>query len=123
MTRADRVRNGLVRECGISTQHFEHDTTESPNVRSLVCLFAAGLFRTHVGGSADDNMRSTRGNSRIAGWCQLGDTCRTGFRQSKVENLDATVTSKLDICWLQVAMNDASLVSSLERKGDLLPDS
>ena len=62
----------------------------------------------------------------IVGDCEtLGDKVADRFhrlRQPEVQHLDRAVTPHLDICGLQIAVNDALLVRGLECLGDLLRD-
>ena len=43
--------------------------------------------------------------------------------QTEVEDLDPIVRRDHDVCWLEVAVNDALLVRSLERVSNLARDS
>jgi hypothetical protein len=56
---------------------------------------------------------------------QLDVRCRRRverFRQSEIEHLYGAVAADLDICWLQVAVDDAGFVRRLERVGNLSRD-
>src|ERR1041385_5302596 len=45
------------------------------------------------------------------------------FRESEVQNLDRIIVVNFYVRWFDIAMDDAALMSSLERGGDLTGDS
>ena len=45
-----------------------------------------------------------------------------GLGQAEVQHLDGAVGANLDVCWLEIAVNDPALVRRLQRVGDLTRD-
>ena len=100
--------------------HLEHHAAERPDIRALVDVLTARLFRAHVCRGADDDAESCavpgdRGNRRCRGGCERADR----FGQPEVEDLDGPLGCDLDVGRFQITMDDAAIVRRLERLGDL----
>ncbi len=84
---------------------------------------APGLLGTHVGRRAENDAqlcwgaRDRRGRSEAA-WGGLTD----GLRQPEVKYFHPPLGSQLDVCWLEVAVNDSAAMGGFERLGYLPED-
>ncbi len=107
------VHGGLPRERRFACQHFIENDAETVNVRAAADLAqtAAGLFRRHVTGRAQD----------VTG---LGQGLHVGpasglnpFRQAEIADLRLAFLGQQHVAWLQIAMNDAALVGEMHGPG------
>jgi hypothetical protein len=112
------VGDVLAAEDALPREHFEQHDAERPDVAASVGGAAARLFRTHIGGRAQDDPGAghrRRGDGRRYVGGGGRDVAVEGLGQSEVEHFDGAVGPELDVGRLQVAMDDALRVGRLER--------
>ena len=102
-------------------QHLVEDAAERPDVGARVDRQPARLLGTHVRGRAEDHAgaSSRRGDGGLSsgpGRISLERLC-----QAEIEHLDEAIRATFDVGRLQVAMDDAFLVRSLERARQSAP--
>jgi DNA-binding TFAR19-related protein (PDSD5 family) len=121
------VAHRLAGEELAAREHLVEHDAEGPDVRALVDRLAPGLLGRHVRGRAEDQAGGRAGVREGGGLREVGagarhrvDHVRLG--EPEVENLDLAVRRQLDVGRLEVAVDDAALVSLLERLGDLPRD-
>ena len=126
--RREHVGALLAREHAPAGQHLEEDEAEGPDVDPAIDDLAAGLLGGHVGGGAENHPHPC-GASRERRRERGVDVCRRAralrrkrLGETEVEHLHGTVGSDLDVCRLQVAVDDPVLVCSFESRGDLCRD-
>jgi hypothetical protein len=90
----------------LARQHLVDDNRERPDVRATVDRPAAGLFRTHIGGRADQGLR-------------IGDGSIVHSSDAEIEDLRGSVRKDHDIRGLDVAVDDSRRVGVLESPRDL----
>jgi len=122
--RRQRLRHRLAAEWPLPSQHLVQDHAKRPDVGALVEGLAAGLLRRHVcrGAENDPGLGGRHGQGR-----RIGNITRRGalpqrLSEAEVEYLHLAVMRQLDVCRLQVAVNDAVLVGVFEGFRDLLCD-
>src|SRR5688572_1610059 len=95
-----------------ASHHFIKHAAEGPDIGALVDSFSTRLLRTHVRCGTDDCAlaRALVGASPVTA---------DGLRETEVKDLDHAVSRYLDVCRLQVAMDDPVLVCRFQRLGDL----
>ena len=108
-------------------QHFVQDHAERPDVGALVDRLTFRLLGAHVAGGPenDADLRSLPREGRRMG--QVGIVAARAlvferFRESVVEHLHCAVFLELDVCGLQVAVDDPRRMACFERLRDLLRD-
>ena len=122
------VRDRLAVEQPLAGQHLEQHDTEGPDVGALVDRLAPRLLGRHVGGGAEDEAGGGAGLGEggrlreIGARRGAGALARPGLGEAEVEDLDLAVRRHLHVRGLEVAVDDALLVSLLEGLGDLLRD-
>src|SRR5215472_910487 len=109
-------------ESQLTRQHFKEDAAERPDVAPRVDFLASCLLRGHVPDGSND-----AADKRAAYFCRQAGKIRfdrtiQGLRQTEVQNFDRPAWCEFDVGGLEVAMNDAALMSGRERFGDLLCD-
>ena len=112
------VRNGLAGEQTVAGQHLPQHHAEGPDIGAAVHGLAAGLLGAHVAGRAqnDPGLGRPHGNGgRICLLAGAPGVFLGGLCQAEIQHLDITIGTHFDIGGLQVAMDDAPLVSVLER--------
>ena len=92
---------------------------EREKIGAGVELFAASLFRRHVGDGADGEAGA--GEVRYVGVVNGGFVALTGdeFRQTEIENFCRTAVGEKNVGGLDVAMDDTFFVRGVERVGEL----
>ena len=114
----DRRRHfcaGLAAERPLPGCHLVQHESERKQIGAGVDRATAELFRRHVRQRAE---RRSRPGQRRVDRARLVVMIAVGFRQTEVENLDRALFGQEDVGWLQVAMDDAARVSSLEAIGE-----
>jgi hypothetical protein len=111
----------------LACQHLPEHDAESPDIGTLVHRLAARLLGRHVGGGAEQQaclragVRECRRPRQIrprAGSLLL----RVRLGETEIEHLDIATGGELDVGRFEITVNDAVLVSFLERLRDLLRD-
>ncbi len=113
-------------------EHLPEDDAEGPDVGAPVDGLSAGLLGRHVRGRAEDDSGAApggrhRGRVHHRGRALEVDGRRGARRvhrlgEAEVEDLDLAVRRELDVCGLEVAVDDPLLVRLLHRLGDLPGD-
>src|ERR1019366_10410113 len=105
---------------------FVQDCTERKQIGSSIQFLALGLLRGHVGDGSErrtgtgEMIRVHRTRLRVQGPNFARRTARqTDFRQTKVENLGVPALRHEYVRGLDIAVDDASSVSGVERVGDV----
>jgi hypothetical protein len=122
-----RQRDGEVvsLERASAGQHFKHDGTERPDIRTLVNDFPAGLFRRHVRRRPENDARLRRVDRerrRHRGAHARGSRRIECLRKPEVKHLHRAVWANFDVRGLEVAMDDALLVRGFKGFRDLFGD-
>jgi hypothetical protein len=91
-------------------EHFVQDAPQCPDVGGPRHRMSLRLLRRHVGGSANDSASIYLVSGR-----RVADRGK-----AEVEYLDGAVFADLDVAGLEIAMNDSSLMSGVQRLGNLL---
>ena len=112
-----RLRHRLAGKQRLPRQHLKQHHAERPDIRPPVHCLPAGLFRTHVGGRAQND-------PGFSGLGQRRRVRRIGCgpehgRQTEVEHLYSTVGRDDDIRGFEVAMDDSYFVRGFEGFGHL----
>jgi hypothetical protein len=119
--RRDRLGEGRARESPLSGEHLVQHTAESPDIATTVHILTPRLLGAHVG------RRPQHGSGFASGWSvRVEPRVEGGFAdrlgQAEVKQLDAAVGGETDVPGLEVAVQDALLVSHLQGHCDLLRD-
>ena len=101
--------------------HFVENKAEGEKVGALVEIFAAYLFGRHVG---DRSQGGARGGEHFlcahgGGADAFGDEGWSELGQSEVENFSLSALGDEKVGGLDIAVDDASCVCSIECVGDL----
>src|SRR5208283_4066218 len=111
-------RGGGLLKSALARQHFIEDGAECKNVRAMIGALTADLLWGHIADSAHDHagLRDAANGNRAV----LGSLQRLGeLGQSEVKDFDAPLFGKKKIFRLEVAMDDAAIMSGLQAMGDL----
>ena len=107
-------------------EHLVENRTKRPDVRALVDGLALGLLRRHIRGGPDHHAhlccRGRQTDRRRHRHVRVDRVRLERLGQAKVQHLDGPVLPHLDVCGLQIAVDDTRLVCGLQRLGDLLSD-
>ena len=118
--RPENVGGGLASERRSSGQHLEQHAAERPDIRQSPGRSRSCLLGTHVGGCPQQHAtRAAAGHRRRLRQVRLRRRRLEDLGQAEVEHLDPPFRCDVDVRRLQVAVNDALLVSGLERLGNL----
>jgi len=115
-----RVRHRRTGERGTPCEHFEQHAAKRPDVGAFVDVLTACLFRAHICRRADNHslarfhLRDSGNGGRTA--LRVG---AVHLRETEVEHLHDAVAGDGDVRRLQVTMDDAALVRSIERGSNL----
>ena len=117
-----RVGRRSSRERPASGEHLVQHDPERPDVGPMVERLTSRLLGAHIRRRTENDARP-----RCARGCQSssqsdvsGRRCLECLRQSEVEDLDRACRRDLDVGRLEIAVDDAVLVSCLEGTGDLV---
>ena len=101
-------------------QFIEH-AAERPDVGSMVHVPAARLLRAHVRRRAHDVPCVGHLRGTVAPRLRVLDVAvsRDDLGQAEIQNLHGSIWRDLDICRLQITMDDASVVRRLQSSRDL----
>ncbi len=110
---------------GLAGNHLQQHHAEGPDVGAPVDGLAAGLLGAHVGGGAEQctDGGHRRGDRRGVG--QPRRAARAGrvpferLGQAEVEQLDLAVGGEHHVGRLEIAVDDAAVVSRFEAPRDL----
>jgi hypothetical protein len=119
--RRERVGNGVSGEGPRGSQCFKQHATEGPDVDTLVERLAAHLLGAHIGSGAQNHPCLGAGD-RQRGRLRQVDSGGVGLerlRQAEVENLGPFVGRDQHVRRLEIPMDDALPVSSLQGLRDL----
>jgi len=123
----DGVENrggGVALEGEAPSSHFVENHSKGKKIGARVEFFAKGLLGRHVG----DSTESGSGTGELVGiGGQRGQLIggvferfrRGDFGQTKIEDFGVAAFGDEDICWLDVAMDDALGVCGIESIGNL----
>ncbi len=121
--------NIVTGKCAAAREHFVEHAPERPKVGALVDSPTSGLFRRHVGRSAENDARARGGRRGDGRGIRFGRGLpRTHYprldhlREAEVEHLHGAVGGDLDVGRFQIAMNNPLLVRGVEGVRDLLGD-
>jgi hypothetical protein len=122
--RCHRLGCGVAPECALACGHLVHHAPEREDVGPVVDDATADLLRRHVADGAHHHAGLGLAQHRPPVGCLAVDQrARLDLpRQAEVEDLHAPVGSDEDVLGLQVAMDDALVVSSGEAIGDRSAD-
>src|SRR6516165_9661209 len=101
-------------------KHLEENTAEGEHIAALIRGTAPGLLRRHVCGGPEDHT-GIRASHRQRGRIGHRGVRRGPFkylRESEIENFHLAIRSNLHVSRLEIAMDHALLVSSLQRLAD-----
>src|SRR4029077_3277042 len=97
--------------------------SEGEQIRPGVQLLGADLFGRHISYGAERRARTGEVGLHIHGCGVCVRTyianCWSHFRQTEVENLRVSALNDENVCWLEIAVDDASSVSGVECIGDV----
>src|SRR5215469_9911769 len=105
----------------LASGHFIENDAEGEEVAARVELFGANLFGRHI----SDGANGAAGTGEVLGVNALGshgfDTGRrrgatsgSEFGQTEIENFGVAALGHENVCWLDVAMNNALRVRGIE---------
>ena len=121
------VAHTVARERAASGQQLVQQTAEGPEVAALVGLVPLRLFGAHIRRRAKQH--ADTGHRRRRRECRRGREVHPAvrlrlrqLREAEVEHLDRPIRPQLDVCRLQIAMNDPARVCGFEGIRDLLGD-
>ena len=101
---------GVASERAGARQHLVDDGAQTEHVRARVERLPLRLFGRHVRGGAGHHTLAGPRHVRV---------CRHDLGQAEVEHLGATVVRDEDVGRLEIAVEDALLMSGMEGVGDL----
>src|SRR4030095_2754290 len=119
--RGTQVRHRFTFKGLLTRQQLKRNAAERPDIRSAIDLFAARLLRAHVSCGPDDHPFNARASSeqrrrlREPG-CVIAFE---EFSEAEIEDLYLAVRSDFDISRLQIAVDDALVVSGFQSIRDL----
>src|SRR5689334_22759331 len=118
--RGQGVGDGFAGEEALAGEQLVKDDTEAPDIGAAIDGFAGGLFRSHVGGGAEDQA-GLGGADGESGRIGAGGGSRGlgGFGEAESEYLDDAFGGDFDVGGLEVAVDDAFFVGSFESFGNL----
>ncbi len=119
----DRVRDGLALKDSVTGERFVETAPERPDVGALVDRFAACLLGAHVGDGPEDDTGGGGGVGNGKGLLWL--TRELGLEslgEAEIQDFDLPFRSDLGVGGLQVAVDDALLMSGLEAFGHLFEE-
>ena len=102
----------------LAREQFVEDAAGRENVRGWAGDLSTRLFRSHVVGSAHDHARGGQESGRLERIAVAGIFLKGGASQTEIEELDA-VPGEENIGRLQVTVDNAEVVKSLQRSQDL----
>src|ERR1039457_873214 len=109
-------------------RHLVHHRAERDEVAARIQLFRPNLLGRHIGYRAQHRSWARQLMGLDLRYCirqcnlARRAACQTDLRQTKVQNLSVSTLGDEDVCWLNVAMHDASGVGSVQRVGDVNGD-
>src|SRR5579859_2443412 len=106
----------------LAGDHLIEHGTERKKIGAGVELFAASLFRRHVGDGADGEAGAGEVSGVEIVSCSLGVVAGNEFGEAEIENLCLTAIRDENVGGLDVAMNDAFLVGGVESVRELNAD-
>src|SRR2546426_8442970 len=107
------------RECGAARQHLEQQAAESPHIGSSVGSLPLDLLGRHIRRRAEQRARHGRHHRWRLRRGTVSRLCIGCFREAEIQDLDCPVGLHLDVGRLEITMDDAMVVGSLYRLGDL----
>jgi len=115
------VRDRLAEEGRTPGQRFEETATERPDVRPFVEGLAPRLLGAHVGSRSQDDSRLRRapGHRRRLRLGTRRVRSAEHLRESEIEHLDLSLGRDLHVSGLEIAVDDAFVVSGFESLGHL----
>ena len=109
----DGVRGRVTWKGRTAGEHFVEHAAEGPDVSAPIDAQTARLLGAHIGGSTDD------GAVTRLRWIDRRSVDARGLGEAEVEDLHDALRCDLDVGRFQIAVDDAALVSRVERIGNL----
>ncbi len=112
----DRLRHVFPKKRRLPGEHLVENDAESPDVGTRVDRPAARLLGAHVRRRAENDPglgQRGRGQYRRFRSARSNHLIRA-LRDTEIEDFDDTVCAQLDICWLQVTVNDGVRMRGLD---------
>ena len=115
--RGHGLRSGVALERPRARQHLVHHHAQREDVGALVEWVATHLLRRHIANGAHDHPEACQDTGD--GRRRIGPGRVHQFRHAEVKNLHAPIASKEQVVWLQISMDDATVVRRREAVRDL----